>query len=102
MSGSLQFIKEVTQSSSVTTFTVQDCFNDKFDVYQILITKADSNLDNLFLKLNFLDTSDSVITDSTYDTAGLKMQQLLMNNTQTQQDFKKLHNLTQQIVIVQV
>ena len=74
MSGSLQFIKEVTQSSSVTTFTVTDCFNDKYDVYQILISKADSNSDNLFLKLNFLDTSDTVITDSTYDTAGLRMQ----------------------------
>ena len=73
MATNLQFIKQVTQSSSVTTFTVENCFNSQYDVYQILISKADSNSDNLFLKLNFLDTSDSVITDSTYDMASLRL-----------------------------
>tara|TARA_R100001463_G_scaffold84840_1_gene139593 strand:+ start:165 stop:710 length:546 start_codon:yes stop_codon:yes gene_type:complete len=73
MAGSLEFIKSVTPSNDVTTFTVQDCFSDKYDVYQILISKTDSNLDNLFLKLNFLDTSDTVIVDSTYDTASLRL-----------------------------
>jgi len=73
MATNLQFIKQVTQSSSVTTFTVEDCFNDQYDVYQILISKTDSNLDNLFLKLNFLDTSNAVIVDSTYDTASLRL-----------------------------
>ena len=73
MAGSLEFIKSEVQSSSVTTFTVTDCFTDKYDVYQILITKTDSNLDNLFFKLNFLDTSDTVIVDSTYDSASLRL-----------------------------
>ena len=74
MATNLQFIKSTVQSSAVTTFTVTDCFTDKYDVYQILITKTDSSTDNSFLKLNFLDTTDTVITDSTYDTAGLRMQ----------------------------
>ena len=73
MATNLEFIKSETQSSSVTTFNVTDCFSDKYDVYQILISKADSNLDNLFFKLNFLDTSDAVITDSTYDAASLRL-----------------------------
>ena len=73
MATNLEFIKSEVQSSSVTTFTVTDCFSDKYDVYQILISKTDSNLDNLFLKLNFLDTTDTVIVDSTYDTASLRL-----------------------------
>jgi hypothetical protein len=73
MATNLQFIKSEVQSSAVTTFTVTDCFNDKYDVYQILIIKTDSSTDNLFLKLNFLDTTDTVITDSTYDTASLRL-----------------------------
>ena len=73
MAGSLEFIKSQVQSSAVTTFTVTDCFNDKYDVNQILISKTDSSTDNIFLKLNFLDTSDAVITDSTYDIASLRL-----------------------------
>ena len=74
MATNLQFIKEVTQSTAVTTFTVEDCFNAEYDVYQILINKMDSSTDNSFLKLNFLDTSDSVIVDSTYDMASIRAQ----------------------------
>ena len=73
MATNLEFIKSVVQSSAVTTFTVTDCFSDKYDVYQILITKTDSSTDNTFLKLNFLDTTDTVIVDSTYDTASLRL-----------------------------
>jgi hypothetical protein len=72
MAGSLEFIKSGS-ASTVTTFTVTDCFTDKYDVYQLLFSKMDSTTDNNFLKLNFLDTTDTVITDSTYDMAGLRV-----------------------------
>lgn len=71
--GNLEFIKSAS-GSSVSSLSVTDCFSDKYDVYQILITKTDSSTDNLFLQLNFLDTTDTVITDSTYDIASLRLQ----------------------------
>jgi hypothetical protein len=70
--GNLEFIKSGS-ASTVTRFDLTDCFNDTYDVFQILISKLDVANTNSFLTLQFLDTSDTVISGSNYDTANLRM-----------------------------
>jgi len=70
--GNLEFIKSAS-ASTTTRLNLTDCFNDKYDVFQILIPKLDVANTNSFLTLQFLDTSDTVISGSNYDTANLRM-----------------------------
>jgi len=70
--GNLEFIKSGS-ASTTTRFDLTDCFNDTYDVFQILISKLDVTTNNSFLSLQFIDTSDTVISGSNYDTANLRM-----------------------------
>jgi len=72
MAGSLEFIKSDT-ASTVTSIEIADCFNDKYDVYKIFVTKFKSSVANRYFGCFLLDSSNSQIATTTYDTASLRL-----------------------------
>jgi len=70
MAGSLELVKKATVSSSVATSSVTDCFNDNYSVYKVvarnIVTSAEA-----FLRLQFINSSDSIITSADYCWADL-------------------------------
>lgn len=74
MVGSLEFIKSETISSSVSSISVTDCFSAKYDVYKVIIegvSKADTTGRNL--DMQYIDSTDTVVTSAIYDYARLLM-----------------------------
>ena len=70
--GNLEFIKSVS-GTSVSSLSVTDCFSAKYDVYQVLIAKLDSNSSAAYGYLRFIDSGGSVISDLEYDYAQLDL-----------------------------
>jgi hypothetical protein len=69
--GNLEFIKSAT-GSSVSSLEVTDCFNSKYDVYAVTISKIDVSTTGS-ARFRFLDSGGTEISASEYDTAGLRM-----------------------------
>ena len=72
MATSLQFIKSVSSSASVTSVDITNCFSDKYDVYMLTFADIDINgagAENIDIRL--LDSGGSSISASEYDYAGL-------------------------------
>jgi len=70
--GNLEFIKSTT-GTSVSTLSVTNCFSDDYDVYAIILGKSDMAADAGFFRYRLIDNSDSVISGSEYDNAGLRL-----------------------------
>ena len=69
MATNLEFIKSAS-GTSVSSLSVTDCFSDKYDVYQIVITELDMSTSSA-TRLRVLDSGGSPITTSVYDDANL-------------------------------
>ncbi len=67
MSGSLELINKTT-FSSVSTVNVDNVFSADYDVYKITLDTGGQ-----YGLLRFLDSSGTLTTDSTYDTARLNL-----------------------------
>lgn len=67
--GNLEFIKSAS-GTSVVSVDVTDCFSDKYDVYQVLITKSDVSAQD-YSVLRLIDSGGSVISANEYDYAEL-------------------------------
>ena len=72
MATNLEFIKSAS-GSSVSSLSVTDCFSAKYDVYQVLIAKLDSNSSAAYAYLRFIDSGGSVISDLEYDLAEMDL-----------------------------
>tara|TARA_R100000951_G_scaffold112342_1_gene112545 strand:- start:434 stop:943 length:510 start_codon:yes stop_codon:yes gene_type:complete len=70
MAGSLEFIKQVT-TSSTSTASVTDVFTSSYDVYAISFDWIKQTSGNVNLRL--IDSGGSVISDSEYDLAYLNL-----------------------------
>jgi len=74
MAGSLELIKSETLSGSVANVSVTDVFSDKYDVYKITMNNfstASSTATETILR--FINSSDTIVTNSNYDYAYLQM-----------------------------
>ena len=67
MATNLQFIKSAS-GSSVSSLSVTNCFNSKYNVYAFFIVKQETSA-NGDTHLRFIDSGGSVISASEYDTA---------------------------------
>ena len=76
MAGSLEFIKSAS-GTSVSSLSVTDCFSANYDVYKIVGHTAEylpvDATDAIDLRIQFIDSGGSIISDSEYDTARLTM-----------------------------
>ena len=70
MATNLQFINQ-TKATSVSSLTMSNCFSSAYDVYYINVS-LDLEGAGMF-EIQFLDTSDSVITGDNYDVASLDL-----------------------------
>jgi hypothetical protein len=69
MAGSLEFIKSAS-GTSVSSFTVNDCFSADYEVYKIVVDDINMNATaGIRGRIRFVDTSETVITSSNYDYA---------------------------------
>ena len=69
MAGSLEFIKSAS-GTSVSSLDVTDCFSAKYDVYKVVIPNFEmSTGSTIFLQMQLLDSSGTVISASEYDNA---------------------------------
>ena len=68
----LHFITEVSPSAA-STLSVTDCFTSDFDVYKIVSTLYISHSDGKDIYIRYINSSDSVVSDSNYDVATLMM-----------------------------
>ena len=73
MAGNLEFIKSAS-GTIVSSLSVTDCFSADYDVYYLSITKIDQSANGTAVKYRFLDSSNTAISDSSYDQATLVMQ----------------------------
>tara|TARA_R100001509_G_C4823885_1_gene200823 strand:+ start:401 stop:922 length:522 start_codon:yes stop_codon:yes gene_type:complete len=69
MAGSLEFIKSAT-GSSVSSFSITDCFTDKYDVYKVVADDIVTSTET-FVRLRFINSSGTVISTNDYDFADL-------------------------------
>ena len=67
MATQLEFIKSAS-GSSVSSLSVTNCFNSKYNVYAFFIVKQETSA-NGDTHLRFIDSGGSVISASEYDTA---------------------------------
>ena len=74
MATNLEFIKSAS-GSSVSSLSVTDCFSDKYDVYEVYISKVFGKQasGNAVLYMRFLDSGGSVISAAEYDWAMLDL-----------------------------
>ena len=70
MATNLQFIKSAS-GTNVSSLSVTDCFSDKYDVYQLTVTKSDTSATG-WQKINFID-SGGIDTTANYDYANLQL-----------------------------
>ena len=61
----LEFIKSESISTATTSFNVEDCFNQGYDIYYLAFQNFNSTSGNT-IKLRFLDSSNNAITSSLY------------------------------------
>jgi hypothetical protein len=69
--GNLEFIKSAS-GTSVSSLSITDCFSDKYDVYVLSIAKEHSDTDGS-IRLKFIDSGGSTISDLEYDSCLLNM-----------------------------
>jgi hypothetical protein len=72
MAGSLEFIKSVSSSSSVTSVDITSCFSADYDVY--MLSFADIDIDGAGdenIDIRFLDSVGTAISAAEYDYADL-------------------------------
>jgi|TARA_R100000455_G_C6211916_1_gene79197 hypothetical protein len=67
MATSLQFIKSVTGTASEVNVT--DCFNDRYNVYKVIIPNYENSSATTNYNIRLLDSSGNRIADSEYDYA---------------------------------
>jgi len=67
--GNLEFIKSA--SSTASTVSVTDCFSDKYDVYQLIVTNYENTTGTTNYRMRLLDSVGSPITALEYDIATL-------------------------------
>ena len=73
MSTNLHFIKSAS-ATGTTSISVTDCFTSNYDVYAITLNGFTNSSGNPSqLSLRFIDSSDSIISTSNYDTAVLNL-----------------------------
>jgi|ETNmetMinimDraft_4_1059912.scaffolds.fasta_scaffold05439_8 hypothetical protein len=72
MSTNLQFIKSADIEDNTTATSITDCFSDKYDVYQFVVTGQTSvDTSPAFYSMRLIDSGGSVISDAEYDYANL-------------------------------
>jgi hypothetical protein len=69
MAGSLEFIKSGS-GTSVSSFSITDCFTDKYDVYKVVADDIVTSTE-AFLELRFINSSGTIISTSDYDFADI-------------------------------
>ena len=73
MSSSYRLVNETTVSSTVSSVKVENVFSSDFDIYAITYGNADTN--SIDVRLRYLSTGGSIVSDSNYDQAWLRMRQ---------------------------
>lgn len=71
MATNLQFIQQTSTDGKVTNFDLQNIFDKGYEQYNIFLKINDSSGDG-YIGLKFYDSSDSLITASEYDHAGIE------------------------------
>ena len=69
MATNLHFINKTTANTSASTLSITDCFTSDFDVYKIVSTLYISHSDGKDIYIRYINSSDSVVSDSNYDVA---------------------------------
>ncbi len=72
MATNLQFIKSESILTATTSFNIEDCFNQGYDVYYLAFQSFNAT-SGTTIKLRFLDSSNNAITSSEYDWAYLNL-----------------------------
>jgi hypothetical protein len=74
MATNLEFIKSESVSSSVSSFSVDNCFSDTYNVYAVVLQGFGlTGTTSISLGIRFIDSGGSVISASEYDTAALRL-----------------------------
>ncbi len=68
----LQFIKSASISTATTSFNVEDCFNQGYNIYYLAFQNFNAT-SGTTIKLRFLDSSNNAISSSLYDWAYLNL-----------------------------
>ncbi len=94
----LRLINETTVSSNVaSTVSITDVFSSDYDIYKIVSTAYIHNADK-DIYIRYINSSDSIVSDSNYDTATLTMRTHSTNtatpSTRENIDYGGLFNLT--------
>ena len=70
----LRLINETTVSSSVSNVTITDVFSTDYDIYKFTITGLETTgTTQTRLNLRYINSSGSVVSDSTYDYATYRL-----------------------------
>ena len=93
----LRLINETTVSSGVATVNITDVFSSDYDIYKIVSTAHIHNADK-DIYMRYINSSDSIVSDSDYDTASLVMKSAdaftEMPSTKVDIDYGGYFNLT--------
>ena len=73
MATNLQFIKSVSGASSSSSLSITDVFSAQYDVYVITYKCVTSTSSPKGVNLRFINSSDTIVTNSNYDYAILQM-----------------------------
>jgi hypothetical protein len=69
----LRLLNETTVSSAVASLDVTDVFTSNFDIYKIVYEDFTVATGTDFFRMRLINSSGSVISTTSYDTAGLNM-----------------------------
>jgi hypothetical protein len=72
MATNLQFIQQLSTDGKVTNFDLQNIFGKGYEQYNIFLKINDSSGDG-YISLRFYDGSNTLITGSEYDHAGMEL-----------------------------
>jgi len=75
MSSSYRLVNETTVSSTVSSVNIENVFSADYDNYAITYGNATSDVNSIDINLRYINASGSVISNSDYDQAWLRMRQ---------------------------
>jgi len=73
MATNLEFIKSAELTTPNSTFSVTDCFTDKYEVFAVVINKMSSANAIDDIRFRFINSSGTTISTANYDYAYLRM-----------------------------
>lgn len=82
-----------TTASSVASLSITDIFSSDFDIYKITFSNFNADSSNPFLQFRFINQSNTIITNSQYNSASLYLRSWnsdIEYNEETQTTMKNL------------